>query len=92
MPLRITHVQVLVHSRTGLLPLFQFLTFKLWQPREDLAPSFGTIYEPQNGFHNLILPGPDLLRGIAVTKSNSSILQRLEVDRDAEWCPKLVVS
>jgi hypothetical protein len=78
-------------ERNSGLPLFQFLTFKLWQPRAGLAPSFGTVYESHNGLHNLVLPGPDLPRCITVAKSNRSILQRLEVDRDAEWRPKLVV-
>ena len=78
-------------ERNSGLPLSQVLTFKLWKPRVDLAPSFGTLYEPHNGLHNLVLPSPHLPHCIAVAKSNRSILYRLEVDGDAEWSPELVV-
>ena len=47
--------------------------------------------EAEDGVSIGILPGPDLHGCIAVAKSNRSILQGLEVDRDAEWCPQLVV-
>jgi hypothetical protein len=75
---------------SGLL-LFQFLSLKLRQTCSRLAPCLRARHQAHNSLHNLVLAGSDLRRRVAVAKSDRSVLQRLEVDRDAKRRPQLVI-
>lgn len=72
--------------------LLQFLALELGQPLVHLAPGLRAVDQLHESLQDLVLGGPDLVRRVTVTKRDSVILERLEVDRDAERRAELVVS